>query len=409
MIRTERIRADIEALREFTATPGAGVTRLSFFPQERQARRYLLTEMERAGLAMREHPSGCLLGRLAGKNPGRPAVLTGSHYDTVHSGGAFDGVCGLVAALEMARSMREDGYFPSNPVEIVGFLEEEGTRFGSGLLCSAALLGLIPAEELAALRDDNGVTFAAAAAACGLSLADLPAEVLRPDDLKAFVELHIEQGPVLEQYRREIGVVDCIAAMCFGQVTVCGRADHAGTTPTELRLDAMRGAVEVISRFYEAAGQLGSGVVATVGKLVVHPGSANVVPDRVVFSVDYRCRDGGLVKRMRELLLEALEALKARGLSYQYEDGGVLPAVQMDARIMASIEEEAARLGYSSMRLPSGAGHDTMNLAEACPVGMIFLPSAGGRSHCPEENTGWEEIAKGARVLEAVVKRLCES
>lgn len=408
MICAQRIGEDIEALRKFTATPGSGVTRLSFTPEGEQARKYIATRMEQAGLSVFEHPAGNVIGRLAGRDSSVPAVMTGSHYDTVRNGGAYDGVCGIVTALEAARSLREDGFVPDCPLDIAAFAEEEGTRFGYGLLGSSMMAGLIGPEKLNSLTDEQGFGPVQALRAAGLNGKAALDRPLRPGDLKAFVELHIEQGPIMERAGKEIGVVDRIASMSFGEVTIDGRADHAGTTPMDARLDAMRGAAQMIETFFSLAERLGNGMTATVGRLQVFPGSGNVVPGKIVFSADFRGRTNEEVKTMGALLCDALQKLDASsGLSCSYREISNAAAVEMDPAVRKMIEESADRCGFSRMSIFSGAGHDTMNLAKLCPTGMIFIPSHGGRSHCPEEFTDLKLIENGARVLEDTLKKLC--
>ncbi len=406
MICARRINEDIENLQEFTSTPGHGVTRLSYSPEGEQARKYLIDQMLRAGLSVFEHPAGNVIGRLAGRDDKAPPVMTGSHYDTVRNGGAFDGICGVVAALEAARSMREDGFVPEYPLDIVAFAEEEGTRFGYGLLGSSLMLGLADPAQMDTLLDEQGISLKEALQKAGLG--GKTAKTLQPGDLKAFVELHIEQGPVMERSGAEIGVVDRITSMSFGEVCIEGRADHAGTTPMDKRLDAMRGAARMIETLFSLAEQLNEGMTATVGKLLVSPGSGNVVPEKVTFSIDFRCSTNEKVQDMSRMLKDALQKLDAAtGLTSSYHEISYAEAVEMDPAVRRMIEQSADLLGCRRMRISSGAGHDAMSMAKICPTGMIFIPSGGGRSHCPEEFTDLSLIEQGARVLEDTLKQLC--
>ena len=406
MISRERLSRDIEILRTFTATPGSGVTRLSYTKEEALAREYIKNRMQEAGLTVREHPTGNIIGRMAGRDDSLAPVMTGSHYDTVLSGGAYDGVAGVVTAIEAAHSFKEEGFVPERPIEVIAFVEEEGSRFHHGLLGSEGLIGNLTKEAMLSAKDNGGICAYDAMKAAGHDPDAIPSHAIGKGDLHAFVELHIEQGPVLENEGTEIGIVTCINSMNYGHVTVKGRADHAGTTPMDARVDALRGAAVFMERFYALAEALGN-TTATVGKMDVYPGSANVVPGEVAFTVDFRSTDMTRVKRMHDFVRESADNPPFPGISMEFHMLSEAPATDLDEEIQSVIETEAGAHGFSTKRMPSGAGHDAMNMATVCPTGMIFIPSTFG-SHNPKEFASEEAIEKGAKVLANTLKRLAK-
>lgn len=281
MIKVERIRKDLETLARFTATPGKGVTRMAFTPEERQARDYLEQEMRSIGLEVYTDAAGNLFGRRAGREPGAPVVMLGSHIDSVKSGGPFDGAAGVVAALEIARALQELGKETVHPIEVVVMTEEEGARFGSGLYGSRAMVDGISPEEMTGTFDEEGISKAEAMRAFGLDPDRVREAVRKPGSVKAFLELHIEQGPILEAAGTKIGIVESIVGIKTIFVTINGSADHAGTTPMPMRRDALVGASQVITAINRIAREAGENTVGTVGMLQVKPGSSNVVPAEV--------------------------------------------------------------------------------------------------------------------------------
>lgn len=407
MIDQRRLQNRIDTLKAFTSTPGAGVTRFSFSAEDAPAREAIRAFMEEAGLRVIEHPSGNIIGRMAGRSNSLASVVCGSHFDTVRNGGAYDGICGIVTAIEAAMSMREDGFMPKRPLTVVAFVEEEGGRFGRGLLGSSMLLGLVSPADLHKLTDSNNISAFDAMWRAGFTPDQVKESAFSKEDLAAYVELHIEQGPVLEAERKQIGVVTRINSMNELMITVEGRADHAGTTPMNMRRDALRCAADLIGKLYEIAAYAGNNSTVTVGHMDVLPGSANVVPDQVSFTVDYRCQDNEVVAAMRREIEElAAEAGKGE-CSVSIRDMQSSPAISMDEHVKELVRKSAEEQHLSWREMVSGAGHDAQIFAALCPTGMIFIPSKGGRSHCPEEFTYPEEIAAGASVLEGVLKELC--
>ncbi|MDN5332357.1 MAG: allantoate deiminase [Tepidanaerobacteraceae bacterium] len=403
--KLERIKKDIEKMASFTSTPGQGITRFSYTREHEKARDYIMSEMEKAGLEVKEDGVGNIVGRRKGKNE-LPPILVGSHIDSVKNGGAFDGAAGVVAGLELARVLKENRVELETPIEIVALVEEEGGRFGGGLFGSRAVAGLVNEEDLNSLTDDGGVSLCDAMKGFGLNPENIKDAVRPKGSFKYFLELHIEQGPVLERENKNIGVVDAIVGIAEYVVRIKGRADHAGTTPMNVRLDALVKASEMILEINRWALREGEGTVATVGKIKVLPGAANIVPREVQFSVDVRSKDKGVMVQMEEKMKDFLEDLRKDGFVGEIDNMIFVDPVFMDEKIKNVIKDTAKSLNLSYKTMVSGAGHDAMILSNIWPVGMIFVPSKDGRSHCPDEFTDFEWLKKGIDVMINTVLKL---
>ncbi len=406
----DRLQRDIDALACFTSTPEAGVTRLPFTTEQAGAMQWLVKQMREAGLSVTTDAAGNVAGRLAGRQGDAPAVLIGSHYDTVPHGGKLDGNLGILAGLEVLRAMQAEGLTPHYPIDLYAFNDEEGVRFGSGFFGSKALTGQLGDGDLERFRDARGISIAQAMRAQGFDTEELLGMARHRASVKAFLELHIEQGPVLAQTGKCIGIVESIVGMRRYQVALQGRPDHAGTTPMNVRADALVGAVQVIAQLKPWAQELGHGMVATVGQLELLPGAVNIVPSLVRFSLDLRCVDGELLEIMVTRISSALDAAcKTEGLSWSWEQRLATPPVLMDPDLRTIIQQEADCLGLPSMTMPSGAGHDAAVLATIAPTAMIFVPSVGGRSHCPEEGTERAHLEQGLHLLYRTVCRVAKA
>ena len=333
--------------------------------------------------------------------------MMGSHLDSVAQGGRFDGTAGVVAALEVARGIRE-GELPHRlPIDLVVFAEEEGGRFGWGLLGSSTWSGRMTAAQLAQIKDLGGVSYLEAMESAGVKVQD--STLLNPHSLKAMLELHIEQGSILESRNASIGVVEAIVGIKQVIVTIEGSADHAGTTPMNLRQDAMQGAARIIAAVETVARQEGEGGVATVGQVFCEPGQANVIPGLVRFSVDVRHSDQSRLEAMAAAVAYLAEnQSKARNLRCHSEVKAEADPVKMSPEICDLIEKVARNKGVEPVRMASGAGHDTGMIATISDAGMIFVPSQAGRSHCAEEFTKVEDIALGAEILLDTVLELAK-
>jgi len=397
-IRKDRIQKDLEAINAFNGTPGKGVTRFTFSGEYQGALSYVVEELHRIGVECTFVLGGNLRGRLTGLDPSGPGVMMGSHLDTVAHGGRFDGTAGVVAALEAARAIREGALPHRLPIDLVVFAEEEGGRFGWGLLGSSAWSGRITAGQLAHIKDREGVSYLEAME--GAEIKVLDSSTLNSDSLKAMLELHIEQGTILESRNVRIGVVEAIVGIKQVLVTIEGAANHAGTTPMNLRRDAMQGAARIIAAVETVAQQEGMAGMATVGQVICEPGQANVIPGLVRFSVDVRHSDEVRLEAMVAAIAHLAEGIsKTRDLRCHIEVKAEAEPVEMSPGICDLIEKVARTEGVEPVRMASGAGHDTGIIAKIADAGMIFVPSKAGRSHCTEEFTKVEDIALGAEIL----------
>ena len=377
-----------------------GFSRLVFGEAEWGAIEYVTGLMREAGLAVRSDAFGNVIGRLEGREPGAPVVGTGSHLDTVPEGGNFDGVVGVVAGLGALMRLKTRGRL-RHPVEVMVFRGEESARFSIHTMGSKVMAGIAGVEAWRTLQDHGGTTLAQALAARGLDLERIPEAVRRPEEFKAFVEMHIEQGPVLEEAGIPIGVVEAIAGPVRLKISVEGTASHSGTTPMGKRRDALVSAAQVVLAVQdEAAKRAERRIVGTVGVMKVHPGAMNVVPGLVEMWVDIRGIDAEEVAATARAVREAAARIADReGTRIRLETLSTDTPVPMDSDVIQTIEAACRRAGVAYRRMPSGAGHDAMNMAKLAPAGMIFIPCRRGVSHNPDEYAAPEDILTGIDVL----------
>lgn len=405
----QRIQHHLEALAQFTATPGQGTTRMSYSPQDKQARDYLKAEMQAIGLQVREDAIGNIIGRLDGSQANLPPVMIGSHFDSVPNGGAFDGPAGVVMGLEVATRFQQQHLKPHYPLEVVALVEEEGASFGNGLLASRAMAGKVSADDLKQMSDDHGVSAAQRMNDAGFNADNVASVIRKPGDVKAFIELHIEQGPVLEQAGEDVGLVDVIVGISQLNVTIKGKAGHAGTTPMTHRADALLAASNVIQHIPQFALDAGEATVATVGKLQLYPNGANVIPDKVLFTVDVRSKNEEKLQRVLEQIKAAVNALEGNGITTSIELPLYVKPVVLNPTIHQLLQSNSQKQGLKSRTMVSGAGHDAMIFAEFTDVGLLFVPSRNGLSHHPDEWTDYAQIEKGVDVIFETVKQLTEA
>jgi len=377
-----------------------GFSRLVFGEAEWGAVEYVTGLMREADLAVRTDAFGNVIGRLEGREPGASVVATGSHVDTVPEGGNFDGVVGVIAGLGALMRLKARGLL-RHPVEVMVFRGEESARFSIHTMGSKVMAGIASVEALRKLQDHGGTTLAQALAARGLDLERIPEAVRRPEEFKAFVEMHIEQGPVLEEAGIPIGVVEAIAGPVRLKISVEGTASHSGTTPMGKRRDALVSAAQVVLVVQdEAAKRAERRIVGTVGVMKVHPGAMNVVPGRVEMWVDIRGIDAEDVAATARAVREAAARIADReGTRIRLETLSTDAPVPMDSDVIRTIEAACRRAGVAYRRMPSGAGHDAMNMAKLAPAGMIFIPCRRGVSHNPDEYAAPEDILTGIDVL----------
>lgn len=365
--------------------------------------------MEEAGMAVRLDPAANLVGRREGAGPDAPALVIGSHIDSVRDAGAFDGPLGIMLGIELVARLSSRGTRLPFAVEVVAFGDEEGSRFPSAMLTSRAFAGTLPAEALD-IADGQGVTLDAALRGFGLDRATFLGGARPAGSLLAYLEAHIEQGPVLEAEGLALGTVTGIAAQLRCRATVTGRAGHAGTTVMSLRQDALAGAAEMILAIERVACAAGGDVVATVGRLEVAPGAPNVIPGCATFTIDVRSGAAERRDRAAAAMRGALEAIAAeRRLSLDVETIDDLPASPCDARLMDLLDRSLAACGQPVRRLVSGAGHDAMNMAALCPAAMLFIRCAGGVSHNPLETVDIADAEAALDVMEHFVKGLADA
>jgi N-carbamoyl-L-amino-acid hydrolase len=392
-IDESRLLSDLTHLAHIGRGPDGGITRRALSVEDATARRYVIERMRSAGLAVRFDEVGNVRARRPGKRDTAP-VMTGSHLDTVPSGGKLDGPLGVVGALAAFEALDRAGVTTERPLELVIFVGEEGSRFPRGTIGSAAMSGHIAVSAIHALVDGDGVRFSDALATYGDAGAPLPARA-SPD---SFVELHIEQGGVLESEGIEIGAVTAIAGLVQRRISFVGDANHAGATPMALRKDALAAAAEWCIAVEATARALG--VVATIGKLEVYPGGKNIIPGRVDAICDLRAPEPALLDELDARVRAALDpAAESRGVTVEESLLQRVSPGPMHARAIDAVERAAAAAGLRSRRMPSGAIHDALHMAEVCPATMIFVPSIGGKSHCPVEDTAPKHLVQGCEVL----------
>lgn len=401
---TQTLRDQLQDLRAFTATPGMGVTRFPFTDEARAASDYLAARMKEAGLTVRMDNSGAVIGRLEGQVP--ETVMIGSHLDSVYQGGAYDGIAGAVCAIQALRLFRQTEPRPYYSIEVIATNDEEGSRFKSGLFTGKVLYGQLSPDDLRRFRDADGISIYEAMEAYGLK----PQEIAqhRREDIRAFLEVHIEQGPVLEAAGKDIGVVDIIVGIRRALVTIHGRADHIGTMPMDMRMDALEAAAKVIANIGDRARQFPQ-AVATVGHLTLEPNIINIIPSQVTFLADFRGTAPEHIDAQYQGLLDDLDAAtRAHGMTYEVQEALWVRPVEMDSRFRRWIEDSCRQHGFPHMHLVSGAGHDAQVFGAQVPAAMIFVPSIGGRSHCPEEATDERTLAMAAVTARDVLTRICE-
>jgi beta-ureidopropionase / N-carbamoyl-L-amino-acid hydrolase len=377
-----------------------GFSRLVFGEAEWGAVEYVTGLMREADLAVRTDAFGNVIGRLEGREPGASVVATGSHVDTVPEGGNFDGVVGVIAGLGALIRLKARGLL-RHPVEVMVFRGEESARFSVHTMGSKVVAGIANVEVWRKLRDHGGTTLAQTLAARGLDLERIPEAARRSEEFQAFVEMHIEQGPVLEEAGIPIGVVEAIAGPIRLKISVEGTASHSGTTPMGRRCDALVSAAQVVLAVQEeAAKRAERRIVGTVGVMKVYPGAMNVVPGRVEMWVDIRGIDAEEVAATAHAVSEAAARIADReGTRIQSETLSTDTPVPMDPEVIRTIEAACRRVGVAHRRIPSGAGHDAMNMAKLAPAGMIFIPCRRGVSHNPDEYAAPEDILTGIDVL----------
>lgn len=407
MINKQRLWNNLMLLAEIGKDPSGGITRLPFTKEDLKAKNFVRRLMEQAGLTVREDAVGNVIGRKEGTDPLAPIIMIGSHLDTVFNGGPFDGSLGVLAGIEIMHSMKEKDIITQYPIEVCAFRDEEGCRFNFSLLGSRGMTGGLKPEDLMH-RDIDGITIAQAMAECGVNPEEIYLAARRSGDIKAYLELHVEQGKVLESNDISVGVVTGIASSLRVMVTVTGKADHAGATPMTMRYDALAAAALIISTVEKEAKESGS-AVGTVGQIHAYPGGINIIPERVEFTIDLRDVSAEVGQHLEEKIFqEAKQICEQRGLGLKIDVLQRVSPAPCSEEIRGTIIEVCQELEIKTMELPSGAGHDAMQMTNICPMGMIFVRSKDGISHHPDEWSTPDDCALGTSILYQTVLKLAK-
>jgi N-carbamoyl-L-amino-acid hydrolase len=389
-----RLNRHLAELSEFGKTPQGGVTRLAYSDADRQARDYVMGLMRAARLEPHVDAAGNIIGRRAGRDARLPPILFGSHIDSVPDGGNYDGDVGSLGAIEVAQTLAENGVITRHPLEVIVFQNEEG-----GLIGSRALSGHLTERELD-LASRSGKTIRDGTRFIGGDPDRIASVGRQRGDIAAYLELHIEQGGYLDAERIDIGIVEGIVGITWWDVTIEGFANHAGTTPMDRRHDAMLAAAKFIEAVNRVVTSVPGRQVGTVGRIQALPGAPNVIPGKVVLSLELRDLDAAKIAQLYERLRgEARQIAAATGTTADFKEINVNAPAPTDPRVRGVIADVARELGLSTKVMASGAGHDAQEVARLAPVGMIFVPSVGGISHSPREFSRPADITNGANVL----------
>ena len=404
-INVQRLRALHTGINGFGFNEATGgYNRIGYSDVDMAVREWFFGQMQADGLAVQRDGVGNLFGRF-GPQSG-PCIMAGSHLDTVPEGGAFDGSLGAAVALECVRTMHDAGLEPTTAVEVVATAEEEG-RFG-GMLGSQAIAGKVTSEWIDQARDADGMRLVDAMAAQGLSAHDALHAQRPAADIRAFLELHIEQGPVLESTGQPIGIAHSVAGVRNLRVTFIGKANHSGTTPMHLRADAFAGLAivgQAIPGIIAAHG--GENTRITIGKADLYPNFVHTVPGQAEFVINIRDTDATVIEAVRVAMERKIaDAAKANSLEFRIAEQSRISPVTLDAGLRQLLHEEAEKRGLNARAMPSGAGHDAQTMQFLCPSALIFVPSRDGVSHSPAEHTDWDDIEKGANLMLAALIRL---
>lgn len=388
------------AMAEIGATPKGGVNRVTLTEVDQAGRTRFAAWCDQAGLKLRTDSMGNMFARREGRDPNRLPVMFGSHLDSQPTGGKFDGALGVIAGLEVMRTLDDLGIVTEAPLELVNWTDEEGCRFGRAMMGSAVWAGVHPEAAIKALRDEAGVSVGAALDAIGAAGPE-PATHYPAD---AFFELHIEQGPLLERAGETIGIVTGAQAQVWFDIVLTGQDSHAGTTPPAARRDALTGAADIILLVERRMRELGEDGRGTVGRLTVHPNSPNVIPGEVRFAAEFRNPSDAVIERLAsEFPADARALAESRGLELAISPVFRVTAMPFDPGCVELVRDACRRLGYKAREMVSGAGHDAVHVAGVVPSAMIFTPCKDGLSHNEAESITQQQAAAGAQVLLDVV------
>ena len=407
-INFDRIQRDLEIVNSYNDTPDRGVTRFSFSKNDRKSREYLKEEFAKLGIDTWTDNIGNLRARW---NPGcssKKSILLGSHIDTVRYGGQFDGLYGVVSALEVFRCFVENDVVPVYPLEFIVFVEEEGSNFGSTTTGSKALTGKIGLADIKKLRDKDGKSYYEYLTSIGLVPEDIGSDIIGPDEIAHMLEIHVEQSSLLESEKTQIGIVENVSGMKAIEITIIGDSNHAGSTLMSMRRDPVVAAGIAIQEIEKIAIESKyPSTVATVGCIKVTPSISNVIASEVLFTVDVRdVRQDGIDTVLKKIEILLTEICNKRNLEVKMELIGKSPCVELSESNISILEECAKELGAKYRLMNSGAVHDCAILDGLTEISLIFVPSKGGKSHCPEEYTSVKELSLGSQLLLDTVLKL---
>jgi len=393
-VNGSRLIAHINALAEFGKNPQGGVSRLAYSEADRRGREYVIELMQQAKLETAIDAAGNIVGRRAGSDKALPPLLFGSHIDSVPEGGNYDGVVGSLGGIEVAQTLVENNLTTHHPLEVVIFQNEEG-----GLIGSRAMNGELTEKELD-LVSRSGKTIREGIRFLGGDPTKLSSVRRQPGSIAAYLELHIEQGGILETEKIDIGIVEGIVGINWWDVTIEGFANHAGTTPMNQRQDALLAAAKFIEAVNRVVTSIPGRQVGTVGRIQALPGAPNVIPGKVILSLELRDLGAAKIQMLyQKIRTEADQIAHTNKVTFDFKEINVNIPAPTDARIRSLINDSAKDLELSTKQMPSGAGHDAQDMARLAPVGMIFIPSVGGISHSPKEFSRLRDILNGANVL----------
>lgn len=403
LVKKERVQEKLEKFADFGRTENNGVTRLALSEEDRLARDYFCDYCRKLGLKVEIDDMGNIYGTLAGAQD-KPPIVIGSHLDSVKKGGRFDGVLGVITGLEVIEALIKNDITPQIPITVVNFTNEEGARFEPSMMSSGVLAGKFDKQDMMMSKDVDGVTFKEALE----SINYVGSIENRLNDATAFLELHIEQGPVLDHHSISIGVVECVVGMVCYEVEINGESNHAGTTPMNMRRDALFVANDLISSAREQLGRLDDQLVFTMGRMDVSPNIHTVIPNKVVFTIEARHKDPGVMKQV-EAIIENLAKSPSRDIAtIEIKKLWDRDTVWFAPHLRDSVEQAANALNYSNKKIVSGAGHDAQFIASYIPSTMIFVPSINGKSHMENEMTNIDDCVKGINVMLNTVLNLLE-
>lgn len=404
-----RIKDLIEKLATYNDTPDDGITRFSYSANDCKVRDYLIEICKSMGLNVRVDSVGNIFARLQGTEQNLPIVMTGSHIDSVKNGGKYDGIVGSVGSLESVRTLIENRHKPKHSIDVVFFAEEEGSNFQVPVMGSKVLVGKLCIEDLKNTKNEEGKSAYEVMRNVGLNPDQLSRDVIKKGDIKAMLELHIEQSVRLDMEKHQVGIIQGIVGLKWLKITLTGCSNHAGATPMHLRNDPMVVASQIISKINIIAKEVSNTTVATVGNIVISPNIPNAIPGVVTFTVDIRdINQSGIDSVVEEIEKLTVKCSRESGVEYDVATIATSKTIKIQPYIMEIMENKAKQLGLDYIMMPSGAVHDSNYMADVTDVGMIFVPSKDGRSHVKEEYTSYEDIKAGADLLLNTLIELAE-